>query len=109
MTRYNTNFVKGLNGNSLPSGKDLIIKIDGDPMYVLGRLFYRKSFGRKKLIQIEQTGSPRNPEKNQLKFEMQRFSKGTLKDMPKGKYRVSCYAYFTRLGGKRWGDNFQIF
>jgi len=62
----------------------------------------------KKLIQIEQTGSLNNPEKDQIKFEMARFTKGTLEHMPKGKYRVSCYAYFSGTGGKRWGDNFEI-
>lgn len=108
MTRYNPNFTRGTNGNKLFSGKDLVIKIDGEPLYVLGRLFYRGFLGRKKLIQIEQTGSPRNPEKNQLKFEMTRYTKGKHEPMPKGNYRVSCYGYFPGLGGKRWGDNFEI-
>lgn len=108
MSRYHPNFIKGANGNVLKSGDDLIIKIDGSPTYILGRLFVRQRFGRKKLIQIEQTGSPNNPEKDQITFEMTRFTKGNLEHMPKGKYRVSCYAYFPGIGGKRWGDNFEI-
>ena len=107
-TKYHPNFIQGVGGNILKPGDDLIIKVDGNPLYILGRLFVRKSFGRKKLIQIEQTGSPNNPEKNQIKFEMSRFTKGNLEHMPKGHYRVSCYAYFSGTGGKRWGDNFEI-
>lgn len=108
MTRYKPNFITGLSGNKLPKGKNLVIKIDDKPLYVLGRLFVRQFFGRKKLIQIEQTGSPRNPESNKLTFETKRFSKRKLEDFPPGKYRVSCYGYFPGLGGKRWADNFEI-
>lgn len=108
VSRYNPNFIKGKGGNILKAGNDLIIKVDGNPEYILGRLFYRQRFGRKKLIQIEQTGSPNNPQKDQIQFEMGRFTKGNLEHMPKGKYRVSCYAYFRGIGGKRWADNFEI-
>ena len=108
LIRDNPNFVKGKKGHKLPAGQDLIIKIDGEPLYILGRLFARKKFGRKKLIQIEQTGSANNPKKDQIKFEMFRYTKGVDEEMPNGKYRVSCYAYFPGLGGKRWGDNFEI-
>jgi len=108
VTRYNPNFIEGKGGNILKAGDDLIIKVDREPSYIIGRLFYKKSLFRKKLIQIEQTGSANNPEKDQIKFEMSRFTKGNLEHMPKGKYRVSCYAYFPDIGGKRWGDDFEI-
>lgn len=107
-TKYHPNFTSGKYGNILEPGKKLIIKIDGNPQYILGRLFCYQRFWRKKLIQIEQTGSYNNPEKNQIKFEMFRYTKGMLEEMPKGKYRVSVYAYFSNIGGKRWGDNFEI-
>lgn len=107
-SKYHPNFVSSKQGNILESGQNLIIKINGNPSYILGRLFYRKRFGRKKLIQIEQTGSPNNPKKNQIKFEMFRYTKGVLEEMPKGKYRISVYAYFSKTGGNRWSDNFEI-
>ena len=108
VSRYHTNFVKAGRGNKLPVGQDLKIKIDDKPLYVLGRLFVITSWFRKKLIQIEQSGSPRNPKSNQLTFETKRYTKGHLENFPPGKYRVSCYGYFPGLGGKRWGDNFEI-
>jgi len=108
MSRYKPNFVRGMSGNKLYEGKDLIIDIEGSPLYVLGRLFKIGFLGRRKLIQIEQTGTPNNPQSDKLKFEMTRFSNGLPANMPPGKYRVSCYGYFPGLGGKRWGDNFEV-
>lgn len=108
VSKYYPNFVSSKQGNILRSGQNLIIKINGNPSYILGRLFYRKRFGRKKLIQIEQTGSPSNSKRTQIKFEMLRYTKNILEEMPKGKYSVSTYAYFPGIGGKRWDDNFEI-
>lgn len=107
-TKYHPNFVRGIGGNKLPQNTDLVIKIDGNPLYILGRLFVRSSWFRWKLIQIEQTGSPQNPQHDQITFEMVSYSKGEFKPMPPGKYKVSTYTYLTGIGGKRWTDEFEI-
>ena len=108
MVKYNTNFVRGTSGNILPLGENLTISISGSPVYILGRLLVRQSFGRKKLIQIEQSGSRQNPDTASIKFEMAIRSKGKIQSMPIGNYRVESYAYFTESGGRKWGDNFEI-
>lgn len=108
-TRYHPNFTQGPNGNVLLVGTDLIIKLDGNPLYIIGQLFKRKSFFRKNLIQIEQTGSRQNPEKNQITFEMKEFLvRGEFQSMQPGKYRVVTYSYYPGTGGKRWGDDFEV-
>lgn len=107
-TRFHPNFVKGLDGNKLKVGQDLVIKIDDKPLYIIGRLF-KGRWPLRRLIQIEQTGTKQNPERNQITFEMKAYlGKGKFGPMKPGKYRVSCYGYFPGLGGKRWGDNFEI-
>ena len=106
-SRYSTNLHREPSGNKLLEGEDLTVTIAGDPVYVIGRLFERHLF-RKKLIQIEQTGHKRNPSKNSITFEMVENKGGVIHPMPPGKYRVTAYAYFKGLGGKRWGDNFEI-
>ena len=107
-TRRSTNFVQGVGGNVLKQGTNLIISISDNPLYILGRLFVKQSFFRWKLIQIEQTGSPQNPERDKITFEMTAYSKGEFKPMPPGEYKVSTYAYFIGLGGKRWTDKFEV-
>ncbi len=106
-SRRSTNFHQGVRGNSLHAGQDLTITVKGSPVYIIGRLFKRTFYG-KKLIQIEQTGSRQNPEKNSITFEMKERKGGKTVDMPPGKYTVSNYAYFSGMGGKRWVDDFEI-
>ena len=104
---YSGNYIKGDLGNSLEQGQDLVIKIDGNPNYIIGQLFQLK-LGRPKMIQIEQTGTMQNPEKDRVTFEMTQRKRGKYLPMPKGKYRVFIYAYLTGIGGKRWKDDFQV-
>lgn len=104
---YKTNFEKGKGGNILPHGTDLIITINdpkGDPIYVAGMLYKRKSFGRKTAKQSEQTSHKRNPSKNSIKFEMIERN-GSL--MERGDYRVETRWNF---GGSDIGieENFEI-
>jgi hypothetical protein len=103
-SRYSTNFTQGVK-NELQVGRDLEIHVDGNPVYIIGQLFKKKSFFRKNLIQIEQTGSKQNPQKNHIVFEM-KVPGG--QPMEPGKYHVVTYAYFQGLGGKRWKDDFEI-
>lgn len=108
-TRYHPNFVKApTNENGLPVGTDLVIKVDDNPRYIIGQLFKLKSF-YKTLIQIEQTGSAQNPEKDQITLEMKEYSGGVAQNLPPGKYMVVTYAYIKGLGGKRWRDKFVVF
>ncbi len=107
-TKYHPNFVRGLSGNKLPVGQDLIIKIDGEPLYIIAQLFKRKSFFRKNLIQIEQTGSRQNPQKDQVTLEMKEYVEGQLQPMEPGKYSVKTYTYISGVGGKRWSDDFEV-
>ena len=61
VSRYTNNFHKETGGNKLMQGQNLTITIDGDPTYVIGRLFKRGFLGiRNKLIQIEQSGHRSN-------------------------------------------------
>ena len=108
VTKYNPNFIRGTSGNILEEGEDLVIKIDGNPVYIIGQLFKRKSFFRKNLIQIEQTGSRQNPQKDKITFEMKVRTPDGIKPMLPGKYKVVTYAYLPGTGGKRWADNFEI-
>jgi hypothetical protein len=105
MPIYNPNFEKGTFGNSLVYGNDLVVKIEGKPVYIIGQLFERKSFGRKKLIQIEQTGSRGNPERDQITLEMK---KPDGSPMNKGKYTVRTYCYIKGRGGNSWTDKFEV-
>ena len=107
-TRYHPSFHQGIDGNKLKVGEDLVIKINGKPMYIIGQLFKRKSLFRKNLIQIEQTGTKQNPEKNQITFEMKERVLGEIKPMPPGKYMIRVYTYLSDLGGKRWTDKFEV-
>lgn len=107
VSKYRPNFEKGLGGNILPVGKDLVINVDGNPVYIIGQLFKRRFFWNQ-MIQIEQTGSRQNPEKDKITFEMKLRTSDGIKPMPAGKYRVITYAYIPGLGGKRWKDNFEI-
>ena len=105
MSTYNPNFTRGQGGNILHKGEDLTIIIEDNPLYIIGQLFERKSFGRKKLIQIEQTGSRGNPEKDRITLEMKK-PDGTPMDA--GNYSIRTYAYFTGKGGNSWSDNFEV-
>ena len=106
-SRRSTNFHEDARGNALHFGEDLTIKVAGNPVYIIGRLFKRTLFG-KKLIQIEQTGSKQNPEKDSITFEMKERKNGVTQPMPRGKYTVTNYAYFTGEGGRMWSDKFEI-
>lgn len=106
-TMRSTNFHKSRKGNALHVGEDLIIKIDNDPVYIIGRLF-RRGMLRSKLIQIEQTGTKQNPQNDSIIFEMKERVQGKMVPMKPGKYTVSNYAYFTGIGGKRWKDKFEV-
>ena len=107
VSKYRPNFERGVRGNILPVGKDLIINIDGDPMYIIGQLFKRRFFWPT-MIQIEQTGTKQNPMKDKITFEMKiRTPEGT-RPMPPGKYKVVTFSYLRGIGGKRWKDNFEI-
>lgn len=103
MSRYNTNFSKGTNGNIL-IGSELKITIEGNPTYITGQLFKNGIF-RKKLIQIEQTGTRNNPQNDSIVFEMINANKTR---MDKGTYTVKTYSYFDGLGGKSWTDKFKL-
>ncbi len=105
MGTYETNFHKEKSGNSLHSGEDLTITINGNPVYITGILYKRKSFGRKQIIQIEQSGHRSNPSKESITFEMK--DRGG-QNMERGRYRVLTTVYFTGRGGNSWGDNFEI-
>ena len=107
MSRRSTNFDRGVGGNVLPHGANLTITIADNPTYIIGRLFKRTWWG-KRMIQIEQTGTKQNPQNDSITFEMKERRRGETVPMPPGKYRVSTYAYFPGLGGKRWGDNFEV-
>jgi len=98
-----SNFHKDRTGNSLHVGEDLTITVDGNPLYVAGVLYKRKSFGRKQVIQIEQTGHRSNPSKNSITFEL----KDRGGDMPIGDYLVKTKCNF---GGQEfgWSDKFEI-
>ena len=104
---YSGNYIQSDKGNSLQQGQDLVIKIDGNPNYIIGQLFQYK-LGRRRMIQIEQTGTMQNPEKDRVTFEMVNRRRGKYVPMDKGKYRVVIYAYLTGIGGKRWTDDFQV-
>ena len=104
---YSGNFIQSDKGNAITQGMDLIIKIDGNPNYIIGQLFQYK-LGRPKMIQIEQTGTMQNPEKDRVTFEMTQRKRGKNVPMPKGKYRAVIYAYISGVGGKRWKDDFQV-
>lgn len=104
MSRYKPNFTRGANGNILQKGTNLTVVIEGNPLYITGQLFRRQSFGRKKLVQIEQTGSRGNPEKDRITLEMKN-PDGTPKT---GNYTVKTYAYFDGIGGKSWKDDFEV-
>lgn len=108
VSKYRPNFEREPGGNILAIGKDLVINVDGNPMYIIGQLFKRKSFFRKNLIQIEQTGSKQNPEKDKITFEMKIPTPDGIKPMPAGKYKVITYAYIPGTGGKRWTDDFEV-
>lgn len=102
---YSTNFVKGDSGNVLLHGNDLVVKIAGDPVYITGVLSKRKSFGRKNVIQIEQTGSRGNPEKDQITMEMKQ---PNGEPMERGNYNMKTTTYFNGQGGNGWSDDFEI-
>lgn len=106
-TKYHPNFKRGLAGNFLALGKDLVIKIDGNPMYIIGQLFKRKLFWSN-MIQIEQTGTKQNPEKDKITFEMKTRTPNGIVAMPPGKYKVVTYAYLPGIGGKHWKDDFEV-
>jgi len=107
VTKYRPNFRQALHGNTLSIGMDLVINVDGDPMYIIGQLFKRKLFWSS-LIQIEQTGTRQNPEKDKITFEMKEREQGETTPMRPGRYKVVTYAYLPGIGGKRWKDNFEI-
>ena len=107
VSKYKPNFERGPGGNILPIGKDLVINIDGRPMYIIGQLFRRKFFWWT-LIQIEQTGTKQNPENDKITLEMKVRTPDGIMPMPRGKYRVITFAYLPGIGGKRWKDNFEI-
>ena len=104
---YSSNFIKTDKGNGVEQGQDVVIKIDGNPNYIIGQLFQYK-LGRPRMIQIEQTGTMQNPEKDRVTFEMTQRKRGKNLPMPTGKYRVVIYAYISGVGGKRWKDDFQV-
>ncbi len=106
-TLYSSNFSQTDKGNGIQQGQDVVIKIDGNPNYIIGQLFQYK-LGRPRMIQIEQTGTMQNPEKDRVTFEMSLRKRSKTVPMPKGKYRVVIYAYLTGVGGKRWKDDFQV-
>jgi len=107
MTERSTNFEKGESGNVLKQGTNLNITVDGNPKYIIGRLFKDTPHGMQ-MIQIEQSGSRQNPSLNTITFEMKQRQIGEIVPLTLGKYRVSNYAYFSGEGGKRWEDDFEI-
>ncbi len=101
---YSTNFHKEKTGNSLYVGEDLTVKIAGSPIYIAGVLYKRKSFGRKQVIQIEQTGHKGNKSKDSITFEMKN-PNGS--QMSIGDYRVKT-TWNSGVGDQSIGDNFEI-
>lgn len=103
MVKYSTNFVKGKHGNTLVED-ELKISLNGNPVYITGQLFKNGMF-RKKLIQLEQTGTRANPDPNSITFEM--YKPGKVR-MESGTYTIKTYAYFKGVGGKSWTDKFHL-
>jgi hypothetical protein len=99
-----TNLHRELSGNSLHYGEDLTITVSDNPKYVAGRLMKLKSFGRKQVIQIEQTGHKNNPSKDSITFEMKN-ADGS--NMERGKYRYQI-KYDNGFSDQGIGDNFEI-
>jgi len=104
---YSSNFIQGDKGNSIQQGQDVVIKIDGNPNYIIGQLI-QYHLGRRKLIQIEQTGTMQNPEKDRVTFEMVKKKGRKYSPMKTGKFRVVIYAYISGVGGKKWTDDFEV-
>ena len=93
MAPYHPNFHSSNRGNAISRGSDLVVKIDG-AAWTSGILYRSAWLGlRKKYLQIEQTGTKNNPERNQVTFEMKAYDKKTktVTDMPPGKYGIIIY------------------
>lgn len=104
MPQYNTNFHKEKTGNSLYQDEDLTVKISPAPIYAAGVLYKRLSFGRKKVIQLEQTNHKGNKSKDSITFEM---IQPNGQRMEAGEYRIEVRANFG-YGDNGWGDNFEV-
>jgi len=86
--RYNI----GKNG-ILRHGEDLTVHVEGAKS-VQGVLFSKKLFGWK-VIQVDQSGTSKNPDKDRIQFEMVRYSPedGRLQPLPRGRYKVRVWAF----------------
>lgn len=105
---YQNNFHKGKHGNTLAYGTPLVITIPGSPTYIAGILYKLGIFGRKKAIQIEQTGSRNNPSHDSITFEMKKYEDHRLVPMGKGKYMVIIRAALPGQGDGGFRDKFVI-
>lgn len=109
---YKPNFVRQPEGNVLPHGQNLIIKVEGATI-VTGVLRKAQSFFRWKVIQIEQSGHRGNPEKDQITFEMVKYDRTggvrRLIPMPRGKYKVSVKAHSPTVPGDTSGWENDVF
>ena len=91
---YQTNFEKGDKGNYFPYGKKhLIIKIP-EAKWVTGTLaIMNESNGLYQVIQAEQSGTPNNPWKDAIVFEMvKRGDNGQIVPMGPGDYKITVRA-----------------
>lgn len=102
---YQNNFVQGQDGNKLPFGTNLKIKID-DASLVSGRLSKLTANGPMAL-QIDQSNAPNNPWPDMVKFEMLDWNNKKPTPMERGKYSVEVW--YVRNGREgTFTDNFEI-
>lgn len=103
---YQTNFRRGSQGNMLPYGKKhLLVSIPG-AKWMAARLSMKRPDGSYKVIQIDQTGAPRNPWKDIIQFEMVKISGDGIVPMERGEYRITLRAKKRSVVGIR--DRFYI-
>lgn len=109
MNRYNPSFIKDIRGNVLPQGSDLTVQVIGATI-VTSQLFKKTFFGWK-LIQIDQSGYSKNPQKDQIVFEMRQFNRKTRKveSMPVGTYRIRTKAYIPETSSYMNGWKSDVF
>jgi hypothetical protein len=102
---YQNNFVQGKDGNKIPYGSNLKIKIDGATL-VSGRLAKLTENGPQAL-QIEQSFAPNNPWPDMVKFELLDWIENRPVPMKPGRYTVTVW--YVRNGREgRITDDFEI-
>lgn len=107
MITYLSNFHRGISGNKLAYGKDLILQVKGASI-ITGRLMKRKPDGSFKVIQIEQSGRKSNTWPDKVKFEMVEFDgAGDYMRMPRGPYAIKVWFWLDGKGGS-FSEKFEV-